>query len=69
MIRTSNHQATGKARELLEAVQAKLKFAPNMTRVMANSPAVLEAYLSFSAALASGLPATLREKLALDVGE
>jgi penicillin V acylase-like amidase (Ntn superfamily) len=32
--------AAGKARELLEAVQAKLKITPNMMRVMANSPAV-----------------------------
>src|SRR5215470_11018014 len=43
--------ANGKAKQLLEAVQAKLKITPNMTRVMANSPAVLEAYLQFSAAL------------------
>ena len=62
--------ATGKAKELLEAVQAKLSITPNMTRVMANSPAVLEAYLSFSGALASGsLNAKLREQLALAVGE
>ena len=62
--------ATGKARELLEAVQAKLKITPNMTRVMANSPAVLEAYLSFSGALSHGLlDAKLREELALEVGE
>ena len=33
--------ATGKAKELLDAVQAKLKITPNMTKVMANSPAVL----------------------------
>jgi len=46
--------ATGKAKELLDAVQAKLKITPNMTRVMANSPAVLEAYLSFSGALRHG---------------
>ena len=62
--------ATGKAKELLEAVQAKLKITPNMTRVMANSPAVLEAYLQFSGALAGGvLDAKLREQLALEVGE
>jgi uncharacterized peroxidase-related enzyme len=62
--------ATGKAKELLEAVQAKLKITPNMTRVMANSPAVLEAYLSFSGALAGGAwPAKLREEIALEVGE
>ena len=62
--------ATGKAKQLLDAVQAKLKITPNMTRVMANSPAVLEAYLSFSGALAGGaLPAKLREEIALEVGE
>ena len=59
-----------KARELLEAVQAKLKITPNMTRVMANSPAVLEGYLGFSGALAgASLPPKLREQIALAVGE
>lgn len=63
-------QATGKAKELLDAVQAKLRITPNMTRVMANSPAVLEGYLSFSGALAGGkLPPKLREEIALAVGE
>lgn len=62
--------ASGKAKQLLEAVQAKLKITPNMTRVMANSPAVLEGYLAFSGALAGGsLLAKLREELALAVGE
>jgi uncharacterized peroxidase-related enzyme len=62
--------ATGKAKELLEAVQAKLKITPNMTRVMANSPAVLQGYLSFSGALAAGaLDPKLREQIALEVGE
>jgi uncharacterized peroxidase-related enzyme len=62
--------ATGKAKELLEAVQAKLKITPNMTRVMANSPAVLQGYLSFSGALAAGhLDPKLREEIALEVGE
>lgn len=63
-------QTTGKAKELLDAVHAKLKITPNMTRVMANSPAVLEGYLSFSGALAAGaLDAKLREQIALEVGE
>lgn len=63
-------KASGKARELLEAVQAKLSITPNMTRVMANSPAVLEGYLAFSGALAGGsLNAKLREQIALEVGE
>src|SRR5271170_8141611 len=65
----SDH-ATGKAKELLDAVQAKLKITPNMTRVMANSPAVLQGYLSFSGALAGGvLDPKLRELIALEVGE
>ena len=63
-------KATGKVKELLDAVQAKLSITPNMTRVMANSAAVLEAYLSFSGALAGGLlNAKLREQIALEVGE
>jgi uncharacterized peroxidase-related enzyme len=63
-------QAAGKAKQLLEAVQAKLSITPNMTRVMANSPAVLEAYLGLSGALAGGsLNPRLREQIALEVGE
>jgi uncharacterized peroxidase-related enzyme len=62
--------APGKTAELLQAVKNKLGLIPNMTRVMANSPAVLQAYLSFSAALASGkLPAKLRERIALVTAE
>jgi uncharacterized peroxidase-related enzyme len=62
--------AAGKAKELLDAVEAKMKMTPNMTRVMANSPAVLAGYLSFSGALSQGvLDAKLREAIALEVGE
>src|SRR5262249_50286378 len=62
--------ADRKARELLEAVQAKLKITPNMTRVMANSPAVVEGCLGLRGALANGsVPANLRERIALAVGE
>ena len=58
--------ATGKSKELLDAVKSKLGVVPNMTRVMATSPSVLEAYLGFSGALAAGsLDAKTREKLAL----
>jgi uncharacterized peroxidase-related enzyme len=66
-----NHEsAEGKARQLLDAVKAKLGIVPKMTRAMAVSPPVLEAYLGFSGALALGvLPAKVREQLALDVGE
>jgi len=51
-------------------VQAKLKITPNMTRVMANSPAVLQAYLAFNSAPSGGpLDAKLREQIALEVAE
>jgi uncharacterized peroxidase-related enzyme len=60
----------GKAKQLLDAVKAKLGIVPNMTRAMAVSPSVLEAYLGFSGALGHGvLPARVREQLALDIGE
>lgn len=60
----------GRAKELLDAVKAKLGIVPNMTRSMAVSPAVLDAYLGFNGALSRGiLPARVREQLALDVGE
>ncbi|SEF51631.1 uncharacterized peroxidase-related enzyme [Bryocella elongata] len=62
--------STGKAHDLLSAVKAKLGIVPNLTRVMANSPAVLEGYLGFSGALAHGqLDARLREQLALAVSQ
>ena len=62
--------AQGKAKELLDAVKAKLGLVPNMTRAMAVSPAVLEAYLGISGALTHGvLPPKVREQLALDIGQ
>jgi AhpD family alkylhydroperoxidase len=58
--------ATGKAKELLDAVNGKLGIVPNMTKLMASSPVVLESYLGFSGALAAGLlDAKTREELAL----
>lgn len=70
-IQPVNHeQSTGKVKELLDGVQAKLGMTPNMMRAMAQSPAVLEGYLNFSGALGGGkLPAKLREEIALAVGE
>lgn len=62
--------ATGKARELLDAVKGKLGLVPNMTRAMANAPAVLDGYLSLSGALGKGaLSAKNREQIALAVGQ
>lgn len=62
--------AEGRTKELLDAVKTKMGIVPNMTRAMAASPVVLEAYLGFSGALAHGtLRARVREQLALDIGE
>jgi uncharacterized peroxidase-related enzyme len=64
------NEATGKARELLDGVKAKLGMTPNMLRAMAASPAVLDAYLQFSGALGKGgLSAKAREQIALTVGQ
>ncbi len=59
-------QADGKAKELLGRVQRSLGVTPNMMRAMAASPAVLDAYLTFSGALAKGsLGPAVREQIAL----
>ncbi len=63
-------QATGQAKRLLDGVQSKLGFAPNIMRTMANSPAVLQGYLEFSNALSQGtLSPKFREQIALTVSE
>jgi len=63
-------EATGKARELLDGVKAKIGKAPNLMRTFANSPAALEGYLNFSGALGGGsLSAGLREQIALTVAD
>ncbi len=62
--------ATGQAKKLLDGVQKKLGFTPNVMRTMANSPAVLQGYLSFSNALGKGsLSPKLREQIALVVAQ
>jgi uncharacterized peroxidase-related enzyme len=62
--------AQGRAKTLLEGVQASLGVTPNMMRTMAQSPAVLEGYLGFLGALAKGsLSAKVREQIALTVAQ
>jgi uncharacterized peroxidase-related enzyme len=61
---------TDSVRKNFEAVQNQLGMVPNMMRTMAQSPAVLEGYLGFGAALRRGrLPAALQEQIALAVAE
>ncbi len=61
-------QTPEKSQTLLAAVQKQLGTVPNMFRIVANSPAALEAYLGFSGALGKGaLSAPTRERIALAV--
>lgn len=63
-------KATGRAKELLDLAQAKFGVTPNLMRTMANSPAVLKAYLDFSEELGTAsLDPKLRERIALTVSE
>jgi AhpD family alkylhydroperoxidase len=58
--------ATGQAAELLGQVKKSLGLVPTMTKVMANSPALLKGYLALNGAIAGGkLPAAVRERLAI----
>lgn len=62
--------ATGKTKEVLEGVKASKGMMPNIVATMANSPAVAEAYLGISGALAGGaLDAKTREAIALRVAQ
>jgi uncharacterized peroxidase-related enzyme len=62
--------APAASQALLNAVKAQLGSAPNLFRLVANSPAALEGYVSLSGALSKGaLPAPTRERIALAVAE
>ena len=63
-------QATGKSKQLLDGVQAKLGITPNLIKTLATAPAALEAYLNFNGALSTGvLDAKFREQIALTVAQ
>jgi uncharacterized peroxidase-related enzyme len=56
--------------ELFAEVKQAMGAVPNMTKVMANSPAALRGFLALSRALSGGvLPAAVRERLALATAE
>lgn len=62
--------APAASQPLLQQVKAQLGSAPNLFRVVANSPAALQGYLGLSGALAKGaLPAPTRERIALAIAE
>jgi uncharacterized peroxidase-related enzyme len=62
--------AEGKVKTLLDAVHANFGFTPNMFRMLAQSPAALEAVLNYNRALGQGaLRPKIREQIALVVAE
>lgn len=62
--------APAAAQPLLEAVKKQMGSAPNLFRLVANSPAALEGYLGLSGALGKGtLAAATRERIALAVSQ
>ena len=66
----SPDDASGKTKELFNAIQGKLGMVPNMMRTMGNSSAFLEGYLNLSGALDSGkLGSKTGELIALAVAE
>ena len=63
-------EASGKAKQLLDGVHAKLGMTPNLMKTLAAGPAALEAYLNIGAALSTGhLDAKFREQIALAVAQ
>lgn len=67
---SSIEASPAESRALLLAVKQQLGVAPNLFRVVANSPAALEGYVALSSALGKGqLPAATRERIALAVAQ
>ncbi len=63
-------ETTGKTAELLTGVQKALGITPNLMKTLAHSPAALDGYLKFNAALAGGkLDKQLRELIAVAVAQ
>lgn len=60
--------ATGETKKVLDDVRAKYGMIPNVFRGLANSPAVVRAYLALGDALSKGvLSAKVREQIAIAV--
>ncbi|WP_417449765.1 carboxymuconolactone decarboxylase family protein [Kordiimonas sp.] len=65
----SHDSAPEASRPLLDAVKAQLGTVPNLFRLIANSPKVLEGFLGFNGALGKTLDVKTRERIALAVAE
>lgn len=63
-------EAPEASRPFLDAVGKQLGVVPNLMKMVGNSPAALEGYLSLNGALSKGrLPMALRERIALAIAE
>ena len=66
----NQNEASEQSQELLNHVQKKFGKIPNIFKMMANSPAVLQAYLNFSGALSQGkLDHQTQERIALLISQ
>lgn len=64
------NSASGKTKEVLDAVKQQMGRVPNIFQLMANSPAAVDGYLSFNKALSNGvLSPKLREQIAITCAE
>ncbi len=62
--------APAASRPFLGAIKKQLGSAPNLFRIVSNSPAALEGYVGLMGALGKGtLPAATRERIALAIAE
>ena len=62
--------ATGSNKDIFAALQKGLGMVPNMAKVMANSPAVLQSWVHFNSSMGGGkLSAAIREQIALLTAE
>lgn len=63
-------ESSAASKPLLNTVNKQLGLVPNLMKMVSNSPAALEGYLSLNAALGKGiLSISLREKIALTIAE
>ena len=65
----SRDAAPAAARPLLDGVEQQLGVVPNMFRLFAQSPALLQGYLSLGGALAKTLDVKTRERIAIAVAQ
>ena len=62
--------ATGKVKQMFDAMQTRFGMVPNLFRILGNAPAALEAYVNFSSALSSGILDTkIQEQIGLTVAD